>query len=61
MSLRMLGWVVRADGGREDVTFACEAPGTDGIYCSDFRTSDGELLVMQPGDSVHIPATLFPE
>lgn len=61
MSLRTLGWVVRADGTREDITFACEAPSDDGVYFSDFRTSDGELLVMQPGDEVHIPATLFPE
>lgn len=56
---RHLGIVHRADGSSESVSFAAEVIGLEGgraqrLDVADFRTDDGELLVLHPQDGVSI-------
>lgn len=56
---RRLGRVVRADGAVEDITFALTQRKRRfhslAISAVDFRTTDGEKLVLGPHDRLEVP------
>ena len=56
--MRYLGSVLRASGEREDVTYALTArlhPRHPQRVATDFRTTDGEPLMLYSDDTLSIP------
>lgn len=50
---RHLGYILRTDGTREDISYSRTATRSGrNVVNTDFRTSDGEPLIMQPGDEM---------